>query len=185
MSKHFFSPHHDILPVQFTNVQLEEFAADNRPKIDSWINTGCSTSMRWRLYLKDCFVQQTLSTTKTWREILTFSAGQLKGRYKNEKKVMRDIDKLIKKHLDNKSPAQDFLKAKAYQWLKHLEDNPPTAASWYPHHAIEVAHKAFRMKAKMATFKNYISKPTRRKFLKSILSASRSPIGKFCSIYPA
>ena len=78
---------------------------------------------------------------------MEFVARQLKGRYKNEK-VIGDIDKAIKKYLE-KSPAQDFLKAKAYQWLKHLEDHPPTAASWYPHHAIDVALKAFRVNAKM------------------------------------
>ena len=141
--------------------------------------------MRWRLpvYLRDCFVKQTISTTKKWREIMKFAAGQLKGRYKNEK-VMRHTDEAIKKYLDNKSPARGFLKKKAYQWLKYLEANPPSAASWYPHHAIDVALKAFRMKTKMKTFKKYLSDPKRRKFLKSIFPDSSSPIGKFCPISP-
>ena len=86
--------------------ELEESAAAYRPKICSWIKIGCSTSMRWRLCLKDCFVQQTLSTTKTWREIMKLTAKQLKGHYKNKEKI-DDIDNAIKNHLDkNKSPAQ-------------------------------------------------------------------------------
>ena len=106
-----------------------------------------------------------LTTTKGWREILESCAKQLKVLYPPQSS---EIDRAIEKYLQ-KSPAQDFLKAKAYQWLKYLEANPRPASTWFPHHAVEVAFKAFRLKGQLGNFMRFLGHRSRRQHLALIL----------------
>ena len=177
--------HHEHF--QFASEQLAGIATACRPHIKLWLKSECSTgpgTKQWRRDLQNCFVKQILSsTTHTWRQIMQFAARQIQGRYcYSSRKVLDEIEKAVEKYL-KKSPAQEILKPKAYQWLKYLEANPPTA-SWYPRHAIEVAYEAFRLNTKMETFRKYLSHPTRRQFLKSIFPDSCLRFGKLCPICP-
>ena len=75
----------------------------------------------------------------------------MKAYYPFNADAVHKIEEIVKKYL-RKSPEHAILQAKAYAWLKHIEENPPTDAWWFPHKAIEVAHKAFRLSVKLATF---------------------------------
>ena len=176
--------HHEHF--QFTSEQLAGIATACRSHINLWLKSECSTgpcTKQWRRDLQNCFVKLTLSTTQTWRQIMEFAARHIQARYcYSSREVLDDIEKVVEKYL-KKSPAQEILKPKAYQWLKYLEANPPTA-SWYPHQAIEVALEAFRLKTRLKTFRKYLSQPTRRQFLKSIFPGSCLLFGKLCPICP-
>ena len=68
-----------------------------------------------------------------------------------------EISKTIQKYLI-KSPLEDFLKEYAYKWLQHLDNNPPAACGWFPASAVEVAHAAFCLRGKLATFNKFVCK---------------------------
>ena len=118
----------------------------------------------WRDDLVDMLVRQTVLENEAWRDVFNSAKDTLKQKYPSRS---GNIEKDIVKYL-NKSPVTEFLKAEAYKWLKSLADNPPDAPSWFPHKAVEVAHKAFRLSSKIKTFKKYLCNPVRLKTLKSI-----------------
>ena len=60
------------------------------------------------------------------------------------------------------------LKEKAFEWLQHLEIHPPNGSRWYPNLAVEMAHKAFRLEGELATFRRYLSHPSRKQTLKTL-----------------
>ena len=141
-------------------------AVCQRAEIKSWIKEDMKTA-QWKEYIKDSFVLQVLSAQKSWREMIEYAGKQAKTRNSPKVDILGNIEKAVQKYL-KKSPEQDILKAKAYAWLKHIQEYPPTDAWWFPHKAIEVAHKAFCLSGKIKTFKKYLSKPSRRNKLKSI-----------------
>ena len=118
----------------------------------------------WRDDLVDMLVRQTVLENEAWRDVFNSAKDTLKEKYPSRS---GNIEKDIVKYL-NKSPVTEFLKAQAYKWLKSLADNPPDAPSWFPHKAVEVAHKAFRLNGKLGTFALFLHKPTKLKFLKAI-----------------
>ena len=100
------------------------------------------------------------SRRKCWREDLEEAAQQTILDFGPDfaKWIQLELDKKLKK-----SPRQDWLQEKAYMWLKSLHSDGQKYA-WYPHHAIEVAHKLFLSDTgKFDTFVKYLSHPARRK----------------------
>ena len=148
---------------------VEIIAAKCRPDIIKWIDT-VPTARRgpvlWRRDLLQMLVRQIVSTsTKDSREMLASAKPILMAKHPDMSNV---IEKTMDKYLV-KSPVEGFLKSKAYQWLKFLSTNPPKDSSWYPHLAVEVAHKAFRLKGKLATLRVYLEHPSRSKQLKLVV----------------
>ena len=125
---------------------------------------GRGAKSQWRQDLLQKLVRHTLMKTANWHEVFTSSESELKTKYPHQSTV---IECTIQKWL-LKSPVEGFLKAKAYKWLQYLETHPPKPGSWYPQFAVEVAHKAFRLQGNVATFRNYVSHPSRMKRLPSI-----------------
>ena len=111
----------------------------------------------WRDDLVDMLVRQTVLENEAWRDVFNSAKDTLKEKYPSRS---GNIEKDIVKYL-NKSPVTEFLKAEAYKWLKSLADNPPDAPSWFPHKAVEVAHKAFRLNGKIENFKKYLGHSSR------------------------
>ena len=113
---------------------------------------------KWRGELVKMLVRQTVLDDKAWEDVFTSAKTILSKKYPDRS---GDIAQTILKYLD-KSPVEEFLKAEAYKWLKFLADNPPDdAPSWFPHLAVEVAHKAFRLNGKITTFRKYLRHPSR------------------------
>ena len=114
------------VPLQLTEEQLEK----ERSKIGSWIKKGTATYSitQWRQDLKDKFVLQTLLKTRRWQEILESVAEQLKDRCKECPITCKEIDDAVEKY-SHKSPREDFLKEKAYHWLKYLQAKSGTLPS--------------------------------------------------------
>ena len=154
--------------LQVTNNAIESIAEGCRRKhISEWIHkssSGKATRKKWHAELVKMLLCQTVLKNEAWRRVFTSAKDTLKKKYPQ---LSADIEKDITKYL-KKSPVEDFLKAEAYKWLKSLADNPPDAPSWFPHKAVEVAHKAFRLSSKIKTFKKYLCNPVRLKTLKSI-----------------
>ena len=148
---------------------VEIVAAKCRPDIIKWIDTAPKAgrgSTLWRGDLLQMLVRQIVSTsTKDSREMLVSAKPILMAKYADMSNV---IEKTMDKYLV-KSPVEGFLKSKAYQWLKFLSTNPPKDSSWYPHLAVEVAHRAFRLKGKVATLRVYLEHPSRSKQLKLVV----------------
>ena len=148
---------------------VEIIAAKCRPDIIKWIDTvptaGRGPAL-WRGDLLQMLVRQIVSTsTKDSREMLASAKPILMAKHPD---MSSAIEKTINKYLV-KSPVEGFLKSKAYQWLKFLSTNPPKDSSWYPHLAVEVAHRAFRLKGKLATLRVYLEHPSRSKQLKLVV----------------
>ena len=158
--------HNDYL--QVTNNAIESIAEGCRRKhISEWIHkssSGKATRKKWHAALVKMLMCQTVLKNEAWRDVFTSAKDTLKKKYPQQSAhIEKDIMKYLKK-----SPVEDFLKAEAYKWLKSLADNPPDAPSWFPHLAVEVAHKAFRLHGKIGTFALFLRRPARLKFLKDI-----------------
>ena len=130
--------------------ELEIIAVRQREEIRSWI-TKYLTTATYKERINFLFTHATLSSGKVWDENMREVGEKVKANYSSDPKIVQSIEKVVKKYL-KKSPEHAILQAKAYAWLKHIEENPPTDAWWFPHKAIEVAHKAFRLSVKLATF---------------------------------
>ena len=162
-----------VLEHQFLTENLFEpveiIASKCRPDIIKWIDTAPTAghgSTLWRGDLLQMLVRQIVSTsTKCSREMLVSAKPILMAKHSGMSNV---IEKTMDKYFV-KSPVEGFLKSKAYQWLKFLSTNPPKDSSWYPHLAVEVAHRAFRLKGKLATLRVYLEHPSRSKQLKLCL----------------
>ena len=149
---------------------VEIIAAKCRPDIIKWIDTVPTAEKSgpalWRGDLLQMLVRQIVSTsTKDSREMLVSAKPILMAKHSG---MSSAIEKTMDTYLV-KSPVEGFLKSKAYQWLKFLSTNPPKDSSWYPHLAVEVAHRAFRLKGKVATLRAYLKHPSRSKQLKLCL----------------
>ena len=148
---------------------VEIIAAKCRPGIIKWIGkapTAGRGSALWRGDLLQMLVRQIVSTsTKDSREMLVSAKPILMAKHAH---MSNAIEKAMDKYFV-KSPVEGFLKSKAYQWLKFLSTNPPKDSSWYPHLAVEVAHRAFRLKGKLATLRVYLEHPSRSKQLKLVV----------------
>ena len=152
---------------QITEHQLERFADECRKDIGDWIHraapTGRGSTMVWRGELAKMVVRHTVLKTGEWREVMLSAEPELQKKYPH---LADDIHHTIKQYLV-RSPMEAFLKANAYKWLQHLETYPGDP-SWYPHLAMEVAHKAFLLQGKLDTFRRYLSLPARSRRLKSL-----------------
>ena len=148
--------------------ELEELARNCRNDIDhKWFDDiSCGRgSNEWREELAKMLVCHTVfRQRKGWQEVLKSGAEKLKAEYPDKSNV---IEKIKNGYL-KKCPVEGFLKAKAYQWLQYLKAHPPKDSAWYPHLAVEVAHKVFRMKGKLKTFQKYLKQGIRKRLLKSI-----------------
>ena len=135
---------------------------------NNWVSLIPSSAHSWNFQLKLMIVRDTILQKGV---MLHSYAKYLKKQYPNV--PPKDIDETVGKLL-TKNRAEEVLKAFAYKWLAYLEKHPPTgSSSWYPHLAVEVAHKVFRMKGDPATLKKYLSgDPSRRKKLKTIFNSS-------------
>ena len=122
------------------------------------------TGKRWIESLKREFVIDTVKTTTNWKDILKSAAGKAKNQYPDKSTEIKDK---VTKYLE-KSPAQEFLKPKAYQWLRYVHNNPELQEVWFPNRAVEVAHLAFRLKGRVETLHKYLSHDMRRKKLRLI-----------------
>ena len=114
-------------------------------------------------------IAQVLSPAKEekWQTILDNARDRLKELDPGKDKIIDEIVKTSK----TKSRREEFLRAKAYQWLKSLVDDPPEwFPQWFPHKAIQVAHTAFCLKGKLESFKNYMSHTSRAELLKILIS---------------
>lgn len=84
------------------------------------------------------------------------------------KHLAKEMDDAVKKYV-KQIPVEAFLTTYAYRWLKWHETNgAKESIDWYPDHAIQVAHKLFRLKGALRSFVNYLKHTSRRKALKSI-----------------
>ena len=118
------------------------------PEIISWI---MSRSSSWNERLKDFFVCQTLSTKSTgnnWREILKYAEREVKAAYPDPDIISKIERKVIT--LSKKSPREDFLKVKAYEWLKFTCSNSPNGFS---PHEVALAHTIFQLRGHRETFR--------------------------------
>ena len=118
--------------------------------------------MQLRTQLKEFFVLQTLSTDQRYMEI--FKSAEEKLLRESEPSKAKDIKDLVQAYL-RRPHASQILSAKAYEWLKHLQMNPPP---WFPDQAVELAYGAFRMTGSFEAFVNFLSRPDRRRKLNSI-----------------
>ena len=146
--------------------QLDIIAVRQRTEISSWIKKDLATAS-CKEYIKRHFALETLTSKKSWKQIIQDAGKKAKDYYTSEVDIEK-INEAVQKYLA-KSPAQEILKSKAYAWLKYIQKHRPSNAWWFPHYAIEVAHKAFRLGGTMATFKKYLSHAARRKGLSWIL----------------
>ena len=148
--------------------ELEELARSCRNDIDhKWFDEICCGrgSNEWREELAKMLVCHTVfRQRKGWQEVLKSGAEKLMADYP-DKSI--EIEKIKNRYL-KKSPLEGFLTAKAYQWLQYLQTHPPKDSAWYPHLAVEVAHKVFRMMGKIVTFQKYLMHPARKRLLDSI-----------------
>ena len=158
--------HNDYL--QVTNNAIESIAEGCRRKhISEWIHkpsSGKATRKKWHADLVKMLLCQTVLKNEAWRRVFTSAKDTLKKKYTQ---LSADVEKDITKYL-KKSPVEEFLRAEAYKWLKSLADNPPEACNWFPHLAVEVAHKVFRLRGNIGTLALYLRTPARFKFLKDI-----------------
>ena len=148
--------------------QLQTFADACREDISNWMDTALparrgSTSV-WRAELVKVVVRQAVLKKAVWRKIMQSSEIVLKNKFPQS---AHNITTTIKQYL-LRSPVEAFLKAKAYKWLQYLETHPPNNCNWYPRLAVEVAHKVFRLRGKLATFRRYLNHPARIKTLECI-----------------
>ena len=115
--------------------------------------SGVRGTAEWMQSLKDNFLQLTRFTSddpgkrkRQWREDLTAAADQtVLEMCPDWATNLRDraiFDLIEKTKQRKKSPRQEWLREKAYAWLKWL---PPELQQqdWYPGHAIQVAHHLF------------------------------------------
>ena len=141
------------------------------PEIISWI-MGRSSS--WNERLKDIFVCQTLSTkSRNWREILKYAEREVKAAYPDPdmiSKIERKVITLLKR-----SPREDFLKAKAYEWLKYTCSNSPNGFS---PHEVALTHKIFQLRGHRETFQKYLDHPSRKN---KLLNSGAPVYTKCCS----
>ena len=90
----------------------------------------------------------------------------------NHPALVLKIAKIVQKHLQ-KLPTEEFLKAAAYKWLQYLHKSGIAMHyAWYPRHAVKVAHRAFGLKGKLATFQKYLDHPSRIKHISSATASS-------------
>ena len=159
---------------EVTEDQLTVIANNCRRDISYWIencrSSGRGASTTWRQDFKNTFIRLTRFPREgekrmAWREALLTIKDQLEA---TEGIVTKNIEDTVGRYL-HKSPEEEWVKAKAYEWLKYLERHPPTAQSWFPHLAIEVTHRAFRLNGKIMSFKRYLCHPSRRKMLSTIV----------------
>ena len=149
--------------------QLEELARDCRDN-HKWCDDlyhSRGSNRWWKKQLKHMLVCHTVfHQRRGWQEVLTTGAEKLKADFPDESNTIETF----KNKQFTQSTLEKFLTAKAYQWLQHLDAHPPKDSAWYPHLAVEVAHKVFRMIGKLATFQKYLSgHPARKRLLESIL----------------
>ena len=140
---------------QISDSEFNNIVAKCRVDIAKWIENDTSAGRKasknspGKEELINIYLRLTRFGGKryTWPEALKMAAQQLKPRH-------TDIENMVKKNwLDKKrSPEMEFVNPKAYEWLLHLDKNPPKGASWFPEYAVKVAHEAFMIKGKIATF---------------------------------
>ena len=148
------------------------------PEIVSWI---MSRSSSWNERLKDIFVCQTLSTkSRNWREILKYAEREVKAAYPDPDIISKIERKVIT--FSKRSPREDFLKAKAYEWLKHTCSNSPNGFS---PHEVALTHKIFQLRGHRDTFQKYLDHPSRKQ--EQVFEPRRSGIHEMlsggCSLY--
>ena len=156
-------------------VQIAEIVPKLLPSVREWVIKYRRYGIRgakteWKQILKNKFVLLTLfgpsrQQRKHWRSDLEKSADQTIAEMCPDWKFdIRDrdtYDKIQKEKLRKKSPRQDWLKEKAYSWLKVLKPEPHML-TWYPHHAIQVAHQIFLSRGgKLQSFVNYLKHDAR------------------------
>ena len=164
----------------FKEKELEIIAIVQRKKIISFVKDQIdSGESSWLAQLRNLFTHDTLSSDKPWRERVQDAGNKMRKRvqdsankmeddYQSQVDVVKEIEKKVQQYL-KRSPEQDILKSQAFAWLKLIQEYTPTDAWWFPDHAIEVAHKAFRLAGKSSTtLKNYLSEDKRKKQLNSI-----------------
>ena len=158
-----------------TDAQIAQVVDQLRGPVSEWIrNIKLRGQDIWKQSFKINFVLLTQFSDpgrrrKLWKEDLntaaTLTAARICPNWQSdftEKTTYNCIQGLKIKKM-NKSPRQDWLQEKAYLWLKSLHLNTPKPV-WYPHHAIEVAHKVFLSDAgKFPTWMKYLSLPGRRR----------------------
>jgi len=146
-------------------------AASCHASIHDWLRKEKPTGRKkWRGDLIKMLVRHTVMKTAEWRDVFKSGAEKLKDKYPHQ---AAEIDKTVIRYLA-KSPVEGFLTAEAYKWLQYLENNRPQG-SWYPRLAVEVAHKVFRLKGKIATFRKYLDYAGRRQTLESIFCVGVAP----------
>ena len=163
----------------FTDAEIAEVVYRLRDSVGKWILEIPLGSETWKQFFKKRFVFLTQFSDPgrrkaLWKDDLKSAAWQTVAKKspkwqldKTDACMYQCIQQAMNKHMD-KSPRQDWLQQKAYLWLKLLHILKCTEI-WYPHHAIEVAHRLFLSDSKLQTWKNYLSNPTRKR---------QEPIGK-------
>ena len=156
-------------------VQIAEIVPKLLPSVKEWVITYRRYGIRgakteWKQILKNKFVLLTLfgdlgSRRKHWRADLEKAADQTIEEtcpgWKVDARDKSTYHKIQNEKLRKKSPRQDWLKEKAYSWLKVLKPKPEMS-SWYPHHAIQVAHQIFLSRGgKLQSFVNYLKHDAR------------------------
>ena len=110
----------------------------------------------WKQSMKNIFVRLTQLDTdnpaeqkKNWREDLATAAAETVDKLcwdrKTNKWIHQNIYELIQAEKNRKgSPRPRWLREKAHAWLQYISVNHETREdSWYPKHAIQVAHQIF------------------------------------------
>ena len=112
---------------------------------------------------------QTLSKPgQAWQESLESGAKRLKTKFPDQSTQIADM---VKK-LSQKSPAQEILKATAYHWLKFIKDYKPPRS--FARNAVKIAHQAFRLNGKLATFEKYLNHSSRKSALAGLSSFTKN-----------
>jgi hypothetical protein len=131
---------------QVTDEKINRYADECRPGIFSFLEQPRKKEFKakFREIYKNRYVRENITTPqKHWRENFTVAAEQLLKQYPRAARV---INNAMEAHLTKSSRAQDILYAKAYQWLKQIQNKKLKGApSWFLSHAIQVTFKAFRL----------------------------------------
>ena len=157
-------------PSQYT-AHVADIANRLRPRAIEWIKEyRCSGRRRaraeWMEMIKIEFVISTLANANVedspWQvhlgEAVAKTIRETCPNFETDSadKAIHDQIQQQKVKLEKKNPRVNFLTAKAYMWLQSL---PPDAqkSSWYPQHAIQVAHQIFLGNVgKLPTFVRYL-----------------------------
>ena len=123
--------------------------------------------------LKNIIIVEILKSTKEkkWVKILQDAKESLKKLHPDQRAI-QIIGKIVK-ILQQRSRKDEYLKSKAYSWLRSLVYNPPKSA-WFPDKAIDVAYAVFRLKGKVECFKNYMLHHSRVKVLEFFIKDKRA-----------